>query len=161
MTKGIIEGSEKWIKRIPDEYAIGHVEAYMSPVDKGQMILKFEYVKNCCRALGTGFVKKSSMVKVPCNMGEFIEGIVICQDDLSEQPGFYYKNRKALDYIGQLIKCEVFDKIYKPLKFSKIIHYSESNIERQKLDKNAPDWLKKIAREKGANVAYFKFYLQF
>jgi len=154
---GIIEGSEKWIERVPDEYAIKHVEAYISPVDKGKMILKFKYVKNCCRALGTGFIKRCGIVRVPANIGEFIEGIVICQNDLSEQPGFYYKNRLGLDYIGQLIKCEVFDVVYKPLKFSNIIHYSERSIERQKCDENAPKWLKEFAREKGANVAYFEF----
>jgi len=157
MKNSIIEGSEKWIERVPDEYAIKHVEAYMSPVDKGRMILKFNYVKNCCGALGTGFVKKNSMIKVPANIGEFIEGILICQNDLSEQPSFYYKNRKGLDYIGQLIKCEVPDKVYKPLEFSKIIYYSERNIERQKSDSDAPDWLKEFAKEHGANVAYFEF----
>lgn len=153
----IIEGSEQWIKQVPEEYAIKHVEAYISSVEREKMILKFNYVKNCCRALGTGFIKRCGIVRVPYNIGEFIEGIVICQNDLSEQPGFYYKNSKGIDYIGQLIKCEVFDVVSKPLKFSNIIHYSERNIERQKSDENAPKWLKEFAREKGANVAYFEF----
>jgi len=153
----IIEGSEKWVERVPDEYAIKHVEAYVSSVNRGNMVLKFEYVKNCCRALGTGFVQRCGFVSLPFNIGEFIEGIVICIDDISEQPSLYYKNRRGLDYICQLKKCEILETEYKPLEFSEIIHYSERNIERQKSDETAPEWLKEFARERGANVAYFKF----
>lgn len=154
---GVIEESEKWIELVPDEYAIEHVEAYTSLFEKNKMVLKFLYVKNCCRACGMGFVQKCGTVKVPFNIGEFIEGIVICLDDISEQPSIYYKNRLGLDYICQLEKSGIFETIYKPLKFSKIVHYSERNIERQKSDENAPIWLKEFARENGANVAYFEF----
>lgn len=154
---GIIEGSEKWIERVPDEYAIKHVEAYISPVDSYKMILKFTYVKNCCRAYGSGFIKKTGILKAIYNIGELIEGIVILQNDLSEQPSVYYKRKYNIDYIGPLTKCEVDNIVHQPLEFSNTIHYSERLKEKQKSDENAPEWLKEFAREQGANVAYFEF----
>lgn len=153
----IIEGSEKWIKRVPDEYAIKHVEAYISPVERYKMILKFTYVKNCCRAYGSGFIKKTGILKALHNIGELIEGIIIMQNDTSEQPGVYYKRKNNIDYIGNLEKCEVNNIVHKPLKFSNTIHYSGRINEKQKSDENAPEWLKEFARERGANVAYFEF----
>ena len=152
----IIEGSEKWIERIPDEYAIKHVEAYVYPLTNN-MILKFDYVKNCCGAYGAGFVKKTGIFKTPHNIGEYVEGIVILQNDLSEQPSVYYKEGLYIRYKGHLSKCEVDNIVYKPLKFSNIIHYSGRNIEKQKSDENVPDWLKELADAHGANVAYFEF----
>jgi len=157
MTNGIIEGSEKWIERVPDEYAIKHVEAYISPIDRYMMILKFIYVKNCSRAYGSGFVKKIGIFKAIHNIGELIEGIIILQNDISEQPDVYYKKKYNIDYAGPLEKCEVDNIVYKPLKFSDTIHYSGRINEKQKSDENAPEWLKEFARERGANVAYFKF----
>lgn len=154
---GIIEGSEKWIERVPDEYAIKHVEAYISPVDSYMMILKFTYVKNCCRAYGSGFIKKTGILKTPHNIGELIEGIIILQNDISDQPQVYYKRKNNIDYIGYLTKCEIDNIVYQPLKFSNMIHYSGRLKEKQKSDENAPNWLKEFARERGANVAYFEF----
>ena len=157
MTRNIIEGSEKWIERVPDEYAIEHVEAYMSPVEKDKMLLKFNYVKNICRSYGSGFTKRTGLLKVAHNIGEFIEGIIVCINDSSEQPFIYYKNKGNIDCVTNLKKCEADNIVYKPLKFSNIVHYSGRLNERQKSDENAPDWLKEFARERGANVAYFEF----
>lgn len=153
----IIEGSERWVERVPDKYAIQHVEAYVSPVEKEYMLLKFYYVKNCCRTLGSGFIKKCGLVKVPYYIGNVVEGIVICQNDLSELPSYYYKNKDGVEYAGQLTKCEIFNVVYEPFNFSNIIHYSDRDIERQKADEEAPQWLKEFAINHGANVAYFEF----
>ena len=157
MRSGIIEGSEKWVERIPDEYAIKHIEAYISPVEKHKMILKFSYVKNCCRAYGAGFVKRIGLLKAVHNIGEMIEGIIICLNDVSEQPGVYYKTKSRFYYVGNLSKCEDTDIVYKPLNFSNILYYSGRNFERQKSYESSPEWLKEFAMERGANVAYFEF----
>jgi len=157
MRKGIIDGSETWIKRVPDKYAIKHVEAYLSAIDKNKMILKFFYVKNCCRVLGSGFIEKCGIIKVPFNIGEYVDGIIICQNDVSECLSFYSKTENEIKYEGQVTKCEVFDLYYKPHNFSKTIYYSERDIERQKYDEHAPEWLKDFARRNGANVVYYEF----
>lgn len=157
MKNCIIEGSENWIERVPDEYAIKHVEAYISPVERDKMVLKFTYVKNCCGAYGAGFLKKTGLLKVTHNIVEFMEGIIILQDDLSEQPNVYFKTRNMIKYAGNLSKCEIDNIVYRPLKFSSTSYYSGRNNERQKSEEDAPEWLKKIATKAKANVAYFEF----
>ena len=157
MNVDIINGSEKWIEKVPDKYAIKHIEAYISPIEKDNMILKFEYVKNCCRAVSKGFIKRCGYARVPYCIGEYVEGIIICQNDTSDNPTFYYKKKDECELAGSLIKCEIHNTVYEPHKFSKIIHYSNRHIERQKCDEHAPQWLKDFATKHGANVAYFEF----
>lgn len=157
MCNEIIKGSQKWVERVPDEYAIKHIEAYISPVEKSNMILKFSYVKNCCGLYGAGFTRKIGMLRVDHNVGEFIEGIVILINDVSMQPSVFYKEKDNISYKGQLEKCEVDNIVYKPLEFSNVIHYSARTLEKQKSDEDAPEWLKNLAETQGANVAYFEF----
>jgi len=149
----IIKGSENWIKTVPDEYAIKCIEEYPSSFDKQERILKFLFVTAACRLMGAGFNQICGIAKVPSNT----QGVVISQNDFSMMADIYFRNNEELTYGGPLIKCEIFEAIHKPPKFSKLYHYSERNIERQKADTDAPDWLKEFARKSGSNVAYFEF----
>ena len=69
----------------------------------------------------------------------------------------YFRENEELTYGGPLNKCEISWATHKPPKFSKIFHYSERNIEKQKSDADAPDWLKEFAKEHSGSVAYFEF----
>lgn len=158
MKKDIIIGSEKWIRFVPNEYAIECVERYISPIDKNYEIYKFYCVQRHSDKVGEGFVRKCVIAKLPFNIAEFIEGIIICQHDVLNLPSIYYKRNNDITYEGILNDCEVFEIIYKKPKFSKIFHYSERTFERQKTDELAPEWLKKFSRDmNNSNVAYFEF----
>ena len=150
----IIEGSKSWTKVVPDEYAIKCIEQYPSSVNERDRILKFLFVTPACRLFGAGFVQMCGIANIPMNT----EGIVILINDLSSMADIYFRNNEELNYGGQLSKCEISCATHKPPKFSKISHYSERNIEKQKSDSDAPDWLKEFAKvHTGSNVAYFEF----
>lgn len=153
MSTNIIAGSKGWTEVVPDEYAIKCIEQYPSLANERDRILKFLFVTPACRLLGAGFVQMCGIANIPMNT----EGIVILKNDLSSMADVYFRNEEELTYGGPLNKCEISWATHKPPKFSKISHYSERNIEKQKSDADAPDWLKEFAKEHSGSVAYFEF----
>ncbi len=153
MSNQIIKGSENWVKVIPDKHAIKCVEQYQSLQDERARVLKFVYVEPVCRGFGHGFVEVYGIITVPINT----EGVVVVKNDFSEVADIYFREDGELTYGGPLSKCASARVAHKPPKFSEIFHYSERDNEREKSDEGAPDWLKKIASEHRANVAYFEF----
>lgn len=153
MSTKIIEGSKNWIETVPDKYAIKCIEQYQSLGDERGRILKFCFVANACGLLGAGFIQMCGIANVPMNT----EGIVILKNDFSSMADIYFRNNEKLSYGGLLNKCKILKATHKPPKFSKVYHYSERSIERQKSDADAPDWLKEFAKKHGASVAYFEF----
>ena len=151
MSTNIIVGSEGWTKVVPNEYAIRCIEQYPSLSDERGRILKFLFVTPACRLLGAGFIQLCGIANIPMNT----EGIVILKNDISSMADIYFRNNEELTYGGPLNKCEISWATHEPPKFSKISHYSERNIEKQKSD--APDWLKEFAKEHSGSVAYFEF----
>lgn len=153
MSRYIIEGSKNWTNVVPDEYAIQCIEQYSSLANERDRILKFLFVTPACRLLGSGFCQVCGIANIPMNT----EGIVILKNDLSSMAGIYFRNDEELTYGGPLNKCGIPWAMHKPPKFSKIFHYSERSIEKQKSDANAPDWLKNFAKKHSGSVAYFEF----
>ena len=153
MSNQIIKGSENWVKDIPEKHAIKCVEQYKSLQDERDRVLKFVYVEPICRGVGHGFVEVYGIINVPINT----EGIVVVKNDFSEVADIYFREDGELTYGGPLSKCASACVAHQPPEFSEIFHYSERDIEREKSDENAPEWLKELARENSANVAYFEF----
>ena len=153
MSTNIIAGSEGWTKVVPDEYAIRCIEQYPSVSDKRESVFKFLFVTPACALLGAGFIQLCGIANIPMNT----EGIVILKNDLSLMADIYFRDNNELIYGGPLRKCEIPWSTHKPPKFSRISHYSERNIEKQKSDADAPDWLKEFAKEHSGSVAYFEF----
>lgn len=149
----IIKGSQKWTKIVPDEYAIKCMEQYVSIKDDRDRILKFQFVIPAGIIPGSGFIQGAGITTIPMNT----EGVVICLKEFSFMPNIYFRNNGYLSYEGNLTKCEIEWATDNPPKFYKTYYYSERNMERQKSDADAPEWLKKFARENNANVAYFEF----
>ena len=153
MTLDIISGSSSWIEAVPDEYAIKCVEQYPDFDDMRDRILKFSYVKPLSRFVGSGFAQFFGIVRVPMNT----EGIIIMINDTSSMPDVYFRENERLYYGGILKNCEITHTVFEIPNFRLISYYSERNIERQKSDVNAPDWLKEFAKQHRSNVAYFEF----
>lgn len=148
----IIKDSKTWIESVPVEYAINCVEQCQE--DTQNRILKFSFVQPTSRIVGTGFVQMHGIVSIPMET----EGIVIVKNNLGEIPKVYLRNQKKLTYAGTLGLCGKPHFRHKNApEFSAIYHYSATGIYRQKYDKNAPSWLKEMAIEKNASVAYFEF----
>ena len=155
MSIEVIRGSEKWTKVVPDEYAIKCIEQYPAVDDKRDRILKFLFLAPVCRVPGSGFTQMCGIAKVPMNT----EGIVIIQDDLWMMPEIYFRQNEKLIYGGTLKKCEICWAVYAAPKFSKISHYSEMNVGKQKSDESAPEWLKEFVKKHSGNAAYFEFQI--
>ena len=153
MSTKIIEGSKNWTKVVPNEHAIKCIEQYPSLADPDDRILKFIFVTPACRKVGSGFIEKCGIATVPMNT----EGIIIVKNDTSEMADIYFMNNEELTYGGPLRKCEISWATHEPPKFHKTYHYSERNIEKQKSDADAPEWLKELAKKHRGSVAYFEF----
>lgn len=146
----VIEGSKKWGKVVPDEYAI---KCTHEQTEGDYRILEFSYVKSVRNELGAGFVEKIAIAIIPAET----EGILIARTDYFPVPDIYLINKGQTKYNGILNESTLCFLKRKIPNFNKVFHYSARAIEKQKSDENAPDWLKLFARQHSANVAYFEF----
>lgn len=144
-----IEGSKNWGCIIPDEYAIQCIHEEVQGIYK---ILKFAYVKSIGDKIGTGYVQKTATAIVPAET----QGIIIARCDNFPVPDMYLRNNDTLSYVGILDESEDYISENNKPSFKKVFYYSARAREKQKSDNNAPDWLKKFAVAKKANVVYFE-----
>lgn len=152
--KIIIEGSKEWGTRVPDEYAITPVlHAKLARSTNEYLVFSFVEPANFMKYDG-GFVQKFGEVQLEPDWEE----IIIIQNDITS-PASYLIRREGeeeLELRGNLFKLSGACSPEKP-KFAQIFHYSGRTPGAQKSDENAPEWLKDLAYDHNANVAYFKF----
>lgn len=178
--KKIIEGSENWAKRVPDEYAIRCIERFSMP-GKTNKYLVFYFVEPVSRVYGSGFAEGYGMLE----LDPMVNAILIAQDDLTSPPAVFVKKnfipskpdagiddfeligvlqRINYELVNQRIADEPDNTVEKPeiskavekVSFRRTVYYSGRRNERQRSDSHAPVWLREFADRNFANVALFE-----
>ena len=149
--KIIILGSENWGKNVPDEYAITAV-ARFKIWGRPYEYLDFSYVEPASfMDYEGGYVQKFCQLELLSG----IEEIIILQNDVTSPPALLLRKDGKLEFMGCLDKLAGVCSPEQP-KFAKNFHYSGRTSGAQKCDEDAPEWLKDLAYDHNANVAYFK-----
>ena len=72
----IIEGSQDWLEKVPDEYAIKCID--LKQEKNSDKILTFSYVTTKCPLKGCGYVQMYGKIKVTSN----VDSIIVYKNDL-------------------------------------------------------------------------------